>query len=193
MNPVTVGAVLLAIASGAAGEAGSKLWDAIATLARRPFGNRTKRTAESIASGAAELAALEAAPHDGERAVALAQALLARSDADSAFRQELEAWWAQTKLLSAGAGSVTNTITGGVHHGPVLQGRDFTNVSFGTPPSDGSLLRRGSPLTRSTSGSSPILGTETRRRRRLYPVRATRTPRRIRPLRTTCRPLAAGL
>ena len=138
MNPVTIGAVLLAITSGAAGEAGSKLWDAIAALVRRPFGSQqTKHTAESISSGTAELAALEAAPHDGERAVALAQVLLARSAADSRFSRELEAWWAQTKFLT-GDGSVTNTITGGVHHGPVFQGRDFSNISFGTPPSDGS-------------------------------------------------------
>jgi hypothetical protein len=139
MNPVTIGAVLLAITSGAAGEAGSKLWDAIVTLVRRPFTHqRTESATESIASGTAELTALEATPHDGERAVALAQALLARSDADSAFRQELEAWWAQTKSLRTGDGSITNTITGGVHHGPVFQGRDFTNISFGGPPSGGS-------------------------------------------------------
>ena len=30
-------------------------------------------------------------------------------------------------------GDVTNTISGGTQHGPLLQGRDFTGLSFGTP------------------------------------------------------------
>jgi hypothetical protein len=29
--------------------------------------------------------------------------------------------------------SVTNVISGGTQHGPVLQGRDFTDLSFGSP------------------------------------------------------------
>jgi hypothetical protein len=37
VDPVTLGAVLLAIVSGAAGEAGSRLWDKVSTLVRAPF------------------------------------------------------------------------------------------------------------------------------------------------------------
>ena len=31
-------------------------------------------------------------------------------------------------------GNVTNTISGGTQQGPVLQGRDFSNITFGAPP-----------------------------------------------------------
>src|SRR5580658_765712 len=35
-------------------------------------------------------------------------------------------------------GTVGNTISGGIQQGPVLQGRDFSNITFGTsPPSPG--------------------------------------------------------
>jgi hypothetical protein len=138
MDPVTVGAVLLAIVSGAAGQAGSRLWDSAAALVRRPFGHQpAKGATEPAGSGMAEVTALEHAPHDEERAMALAQALLARGAVDSAFRHELEAWWAQARRLRLADGGVTNTISGGVQHGPVLQGRDFTSITFGARPSDG--------------------------------------------------------
>jgi hypothetical protein len=32
------------------------------------------------------------------------------------------------------AGDVTNTISGGTQHGPVFQGRDFSGLTFGSPP-----------------------------------------------------------
>ena len=32
------------------------------------------------------------------------------------------------------SGNVTNTISGGTQHGPVLQGRDFTGLTFGSSP-----------------------------------------------------------
>ena len=33
--------------------------------------------------------------------------------------------------VRASLGNVTNTISGGTQYGPVLQGRDFTNLTFG--------------------------------------------------------------
>jgi hypothetical protein len=30
-------------------------------------------------------------------------------------------------------GNITNTMSGGTQHGPVLQGRDFTGLTFGAP------------------------------------------------------------
>ena len=63
--------------------------------------------------------------------MALSQALLVRADADRDFRQELEAWWTQANQVCTDMGNVTNTISGGTQRGPVLQGRDFGNVSFG--------------------------------------------------------------
>lgn len=51
------------------------------------------------------------------------------------------AWWAPQGADSRGAtlavgktGNVTNTISGGTQCGPVLQGRDFTGLTFGASP-----------------------------------------------------------
>jgi hypothetical protein len=136
MDPVTVGAVLLAILSGVAGEAGSKLWDGVVALVRRPFRHPEAAGAltASQESGVAQLQALAQAPTDQEGAVALAEALLARADADAGFRRELEDWWSRTTILRTGEGNVTNVISGGTQHGPVLQGRDFTDLMFGFSP-----------------------------------------------------------
>jgi hypothetical protein len=73
---------------------------------------------------------LEQAPANEDQAVALAEVLLMRAEADIAFRRDLEAWWAQTSQIRTGPGSVTSTITGGSQYGPVLQGRDFTGLTF---------------------------------------------------------------
>ena len=138
MDPVTVGAVLLAILSGAGEGIGGKLWDGMVALVRRPFRKNasTANTAEvaMVTPGVAELAALQQAPGDQQRAVALAEAVLARSGADPEFRRALEAWWEQAKPVRASAGGVSNSISGGTQQGAVLQGRDFSNVSFGVAP-----------------------------------------------------------
>jgi hypothetical protein len=84
-----------------------------------------------VPDGAAELAALEQAPSDSRRAVALAEVLAARAGADREFRRALEGWWDQASQLWAG-GTVSSTISGGTQHGPVLQGRDFSGLTFGT-------------------------------------------------------------
>ena len=135
MDPVTVGAVVLAIVSGAAGAASGRLWDGLRRLVRRsPEGQPAGMDPPTmVPGGIAEFVALEQAPGN-DRAVALAEALLARAGADTAFRQELETWWTQASQLRTGRGDVTSTITGGTQYGPVLQGRDFTGLTFQASP-----------------------------------------------------------
>jgi len=128
VDPLTIGAVLAAVVSGAGGQAGSRLLNGVVSLVRRPFRHKAG------ASGRAELAALQQAPDDRDKAVALAKALLARSAGDEDFRRALESWWEQAEPIRSGTGNVTNTISGGTQHGPVLQGRDFGNITFGAPP-----------------------------------------------------------
>lgn len=135
MDPVTVGAVLLALLSGASEGLGGRLWDGVVSLVRRPLSRGTFEGGSTDApadnSGDVELAELERGPADEQRAVALARVLLARAGADDDFKQALEAWWEEAVTIRLGSGNVTNTITGGRQQGPVLQGRDFTNVTFG--------------------------------------------------------------
>jgi hypothetical protein len=133
MDSVTLGAILLAIVTGAGGGLGGELWDGVGDLVRRPFrrGHRPGDTTGPASSGAAELAALEQAHGDEAQAVALAVALLARAEEDTRFFGDLEAWWARANRELAGIGSVINTISGGNQQGPVLQGRDFSSLTFG--------------------------------------------------------------
>ena len=74
------------------------------------------------------------APANLAKDIALAEALLARSDADDEFRQALESWWQQAQPIRASIGKVVNTISGGTQQGPVLQGRDFSNITFSAAP-----------------------------------------------------------
>jgi hypothetical protein len=134
MDPVTIGAVLAAIAGGAGGALGGQLWAGLSALVRRPF-RRAHVPADStvaLPSGEAELAALGQAPADEQRALALAEVLVARADADSEFREALQVWWEQASQIQV-SGDVTNTISGGIFSGPVLQGRDFSGLTFGSP------------------------------------------------------------
>ena len=86
-------------------------------------------------SGEAELAALQQAPGDQQKAVALAEVLLARAQADAEFGQALRELVGRRPSRSGRASAnVTNTISGGTQHGPVLQGRDFSNLTFGAAP-----------------------------------------------------------
>ncbi len=139
MDPVTIGAVLLAIISGAGGQLGAQLWEGVVSLIRRPFHHEAATSGDPAASavvpaGEAELAALQQAPGDQQKAVALAEALLARSDVNADFRRALDSWWQQAESIRASIGDVTNTISGGTQQGPVLMGRDFSNIAFGTAP-----------------------------------------------------------
>ena len=76
--------------------------------------------------------ALEQAPGDERRALALAEVLVARAGADGEFREALQDWWEQASQIRIG-GDVTNTVSGGTFSGPVLQGRDFSGLTFGSP------------------------------------------------------------
>ncbi|MEV6056549.1 hypothetical protein [Streptomyces sp. NPDC052107] len=88
-----------------------------------------------MGSGEAELAELERAPSDPARAQALSTALAVRALVDADFRAGLERWHEQARLVRTGDGEVHNEISGGTFHGPALQGRDFSGISFTTPPS----------------------------------------------------------
>lgn len=136
MDPVTIGAVLLAIVSGASSQLGTQLWEGVVSLVRRPLHRKATMGSESgsadvVPAGEAELAAFQRTPRDQYRAMALAEVLLARSSVDEEFRRALESWWQQAGPIRASIGTVTNTISGGTQQGPVLMGRDFGNVSFG--------------------------------------------------------------
>jgi hypothetical protein len=133
VDAVAIGAVLAAIAGGVGEGLGDQLWTGICALVRRPSGHRPGTHPGMVANGSAELAALEQAPADQQRAVALAEAVVARAAADREFGKALAAWWEQARDLPA-AGDVSNTISGGAQYGPVLQGRDFTGLTFTTAP-----------------------------------------------------------
>lgn len=136
MDPVTVGAVLLAVATGVSEALGGQLWAGVISLVRRPPHARKKHADELSAagSGEAELAALQGTPGDQAKAVALAEVLLARANGDPGFRQALREWWEQAAPVREKLGDVSNTISGGTFHGPVLQGRDFNGLIFGATP-----------------------------------------------------------
>jgi hypothetical protein len=139
MDPVTVGAVLLAITSGAGEGLGARLWDGVASLVLRPLHHKAGAGGDPAvvtagSTGEAELAALQMAPADKRHAEALARVLLARADADAEFNRALETWWMQAAPILTPIGNVANVISGGSQQGPVLQGRDFSNITFGTAP-----------------------------------------------------------
>ena len=67
----------------------------------------------AVPPGEAELAALQQAPGDQQKAVALAELLLARARADPGFEQALREWWEQAEPVREKIGNVTNTISGG--------------------------------------------------------------------------------
>ncbi|MDG4863003.1 hypothetical protein P8605_33180 [Streptomyces sp. T-3] len=140
MDPVSVG-LLAALAGGAGGELGRQAWAGLGALVRRPFrrGQEATDEAPAVGSGEVELAALGQAPADPARALALSTALGVRATVDTDFHTGLQQWYEQAKLVRTGDGKVENTISGGTQNGPVLQGRDFSGISFTTtpPPSAG--------------------------------------------------------
>ena len=136
MDPITVGAVLLAVATGVSEALGGRLWAGVISLVRRPLHGMKGPTGELSAAGAgeAELAALQGAPGDQQKAVALAEVLLARAHDDSGFQRALREWWEQAAPVRERTGDVTNKIIDGDFRGPVLQGRDFSGLTFGATP-----------------------------------------------------------
>ncbi|MEV8021365.1 hypothetical protein AB0O76_34555 [Streptomyces sp. NPDC086554] len=74
---------------------------------------------------------MSAAPHDPDRAWALAVALAERALAEPNFEESLRTWHDTVKALHTG--DVHNTVSGG-SQGAVIQGRDFSGpVTFGSP------------------------------------------------------------
>ena len=126
-----VGAVVLAVVTGASEALGGQLLERLSSLVKRPSRRRAAGGPGPVSSGEAELAVLRQDRDDQRTAVALAEVLLARAADDSEFGQALRQWWAQAEPVRASLGEVTNTVSGGTQHGPVLQGRDFTNLTFG--------------------------------------------------------------
>ncbi|MFF4442390.1 hypothetical protein [Streptomyces sp. NPDC001621] len=133
MDPVSVG-LLVALAGGAGGELGRQVWAGLGALVRRPFRRDSGGQVPAVSSGEAELVGLAAEPGDEGRAQALSTALAVRAAVDEDFRTRLGAWQEQARLVRTGDGAVTNTVSGGTQNGPVLQGRDFTNLNFTSPP-----------------------------------------------------------
>jgi hypothetical protein len=130
MDPIST-ELLTALAGGVGGEAAKQAWAWLRTLVRRPA------AADSpIASGEAELDALEHAPEDVDRSQTLSTTLAQRAALDPDFRTDLERWHQQVQVSKSGDGDVHIEISGNPRfHGPVVQGRDFSGVSFGSPPS----------------------------------------------------------
>ena len=132
MDSVTLGAVVLAVVTGASEVLGGQLLERLSSLVKRPSHRRAAGSDQvAVSSGEAELAVLRQDPDDQRTAVALAEVLLARAAEDSEFGQALRQWWAQAGPVRASLGDVTNMVSGGTQYGPVLQGRDFTNLTFG--------------------------------------------------------------
>ncbi|MFJ4695394.1 hypothetical protein [Streptomyces sp. NPDC088766] len=129
MDPISAG-LLVAMATGAGGEAGRQLWAVLNRLVR---GRPEDRGSPAVAAGEAELVALSQAPHDEERARALSAVLLHRAEQDAVFRADLAQWWQRARTLSTGQGETTNTISGGTQRSQVLQGRDFSGITFNGP------------------------------------------------------------
>ncbi|MBX9361799.1 hypothetical protein [Streptomyces sp. WAC04114] len=137
MDPISV-ALLAALAGGAGGELGRQAWAGLTTLVRRPFTRGANPSVQSpaVSSGETELVRLREAPGDIARAQALSTALAVRAAMDPEFLPSLQQWHEQAKRVRTGDGGVHNNVTGGTQHGPVLQGRDYSGLSFTTssPP-----------------------------------------------------------
>ncbi|MGW5492816.1 hypothetical protein [Streptomyces olivaceoviridis] len=133
MDPISA-ELLVAMATGAAGEAGRHLWAALTGLVRSsPDRQADEPEAPAVAAGQEELVALNAAPHDTALARLLSQALDRRAQQDRSFRTNLEQWRLRAQALRTGDGETRNEISGGAQNGPVFQGRDFSAITFNGP------------------------------------------------------------
>jgi hypothetical protein len=130
MEPISM-VLLAALAGGAGGEAGKQAWSGLIALVRRPF--HRADGVPAVSSGEAELAALAQAPTP-EQAHALSTVLAVRAALDAQFRTDLQRWHEQTSVLRIGDREVTNTVSGGTFHAPVLQAGEISGVSFPTAP-----------------------------------------------------------
>ncbi|OLZ70312.1 hypothetical protein AV521_14275 [Streptomyces sp. IMTB 2501] len=130
MDPITA-AALTSLAGSLGGEAGRNAWQGLAALVRRPFrraaGEESGETS-GISTGELELAALRDDPGNTAHAQALATALGVRAALDAEFGTLLEQWWRGAAEATTG-GNVNNTVNG-TQNGPVIQGRDFSHMTF---------------------------------------------------------------
>ncbi|NBM17977.1 hypothetical protein [Streptomyces sp. GC420] len=134
MDPVSVG-LLAALAGGAGGELGRQVWAGLGALVRRPFRRgEVGEQVPAVSSGETELARLEEDPADPVRAQELSTALAMRAAVDMDFSAGLQQWLGQAKLVRSGDGETHNEISGGTFHGPVIQSRDVSGLSFTASP-----------------------------------------------------------
>jgi hypothetical protein len=135
MDPITISVVLVALIGGVGSGIGTSLWTGLGALVRRPFRHHQEGGATAappaLPSGEQELAALEQAPVDKDRALSLAQVLVGRADGDPEFRQALQAWWDQAEPIRQTV-IKSNTISGGTFYGPVFQADTVTGNTFGS-------------------------------------------------------------
>ncbi|WP_330239706.1 hypothetical protein [Streptomyces sp. NBC_00525] len=132
MDAITA-AALTAMAGSVGGDAGRQAWQGLTALVRRPFRRASPEDGDSaadsgISSGERELAELERDPADPLRAQALATALGVRAALDGEFRALLDSWWREAR--SGTGGDVSNNVSGGTQNAPLLQGRDFSQITF---------------------------------------------------------------
>ncbi|WP_308381401.1 hypothetical protein [Streptomyces sp. OfavH-34-F] len=132
MDAITA-AALTAMAGSVGTDAGRQAWQGLTALVRRPFRRAPSADTDSagepaISSGERELAELEREPADPLRAQALATALGVRAALDGEFRDLLDAWWREARERTGG--EVSNSVSGGTQNAPVLQGRDFSQITF---------------------------------------------------------------
>lgn len=64
---------------------------------------------------------------DLNRAQALVTAVHVRAARDEKFRVRLEEWWQRAQ---AAGGEVHNSVSGSTQNGPVIQGHDFSDLTF---------------------------------------------------------------
>ncbi|MFE0422693.1 hypothetical protein [Streptomyces sp. NPDC058953] len=143
MDPITA-ATLAALIGGVGTEAGRQAWQGLTALVRHPFQRGSAPGADGagspqISSGEREVAELEDNPTDALRAQALATALGVRAALDGEFRVLLEEWRLQAESESGAV--VHNSIRGGIQNGPVVQGRDFSGLTFTMTPAPESPTR----------------------------------------------------
>ncbi|MFC9944643.1 hypothetical protein [Streptomyces pratensis] len=130
MDSITA-AALAALAGSAGSEAGRQAWAGLTALVRRPFRRGTVPEPDQdgvrVSSGELELAAMQEDSTDPVRSQALATALHVRAALDEEFRLLLDEWWQRTQ---ASDGAAHNSVSGGTQNGPVVQGRDFSGLTF---------------------------------------------------------------
>ncbi|WP_431780709.1 hypothetical protein [Streptomyces chumphonensis] len=147
MDPISA-AALAALAGGVGGEAGRQAWTALTALVRRPFRHSDADSdsgALAVTSGEAELMALTQDPSEVERAQRLSTALAVRAALNAEFRLALESWWQHAQSVGASEGAVTNEVSGGTQYGPVILGRDFSDLTITNQGSSGLRAAPGEP------------------------------------------------